>query len=111
MIDFSDLTKTVSESISNLINVTGHVDRNIKSYDSIRDRFLRRRLLRRLQDILASLTEFRGYNRPTLMLLAELVAEDKSTEHFPYEVGDPCDPSFSNFLTALLSLQDVLEDY
>jgi hypothetical protein len=45
------------------------------------------------------------------MLLAQLAAEDGSTEHLVYEVGDPYDPSFPNFLTALLTLQDVLEEY
>src|SRR5690242_3509463 len=85
MLDMEGLSKAVSETVTNLTNVVGLIEKNIQAYDRLRDRRRARRLHAALVELLTRLSDWRSRNDVTLWLMAEWASRGELS----HDVLDP----------------------
>jgi hypothetical protein len=119
MVDVATIANLTKETIRELTNVVGIIEKNLASYDRIKERFRRRRIAKRLIHILNILTSFRDNNLVTIMGIVErmqqsdennrrysaLYLNEKSGKRFQY------DDSVRAFFESLVEAKDVIDEY
>lgn len=117
MIDLTSFLTVSKQTAKQLTDLVGIIERNITSYDRIKARFRRKRIVERLERILALLSRWHRSNNMTLWRLASM-----TTEHEPpdaqidvaEDIGwDPnrFAPEIEDFLQALLETKDLIDQF
>jgi len=96
MIDLAAIACITRDTVRELTDIAGLIEKNIASYDRIAERFRRKRVVNRLNNILRRLTDFRVMNIVTLLEIAERlhragensVAVSRDVERHLEENGD-----------------------
>lgn len=114
--NFGSLIAAANSIIENLTNLVGIFEKNVDSYDRIARKFKRKRIVSRLERILQKVTSWNTSNRATLFMIAKWSAEghDKNFDNFSAiddNSGRFMEHDLRNFLEALLSTQDIIEEY
>jgi hypothetical protein len=117
VISGSELVRLATETVRDLTDIVGHIEKNIASYDRIRQRLRRKRELRRLQEILREVTLLGERNIKTLWGIAEMAqmhGESKIAQN-AMEFR-PDDRFFVNneiqeFPRVLLKVRDIIDEY
>jgi hypothetical protein len=117
MIDIGAIVSITRDTIKELTDVVGLIEKNISSYDRIKARFRRKRIAGRLEAILLRLTYWRQMNRRTLWMLAEIATRD---EDGPSSLPADIDEDFGYhgfhsdmrlFLEGLLATRDLIDEF
>ena len=113
MLDMQTMAKAVADVATNLTNVVGLIEKNIQSYDRIRDRNREHRFKDGLEAILVSLTRWHGSNLTTLWLLARWSDNDDSlTNQSSFlDVRHSYETELTAFLNAISDTMQLLEQY
>jgi hypothetical protein len=120
MIGLSDVVGATKSTIGDLTDIVGHVEKNIKSYDRIKQRFRRKRELSKLKDILVELSNWRQPNIRTLFTIAEEYYRRTDIERdadYTTELNIknqyerlPANLELQQFLECLLRLRDFIDE-
>jgi len=119
MFDMQAMSKAVAEVAANLTNVVGLIEKNLESYDNIRNRNRARRLEEAVRIMLARLTHWRMSNDLTLWLLASWSDNDTPhpispnwTERSDFlDIRDDYEVELTSFFKDILDTMQHLEQY
>jgi hypothetical protein len=117
MIYLNTAVTTVMETVKELTDLVGLVEKNLASYDRIEARFRRKRISRRLQEILGRLTSWRMMNMPTLWMIGKMAINGElrpgvvviPMDNSPYDNNYKYD--LLSFMDAILSTRDLIEEF
>ena len=113
MLSLSDIMKAAAEIAGQMTNIMGHVERNYASYDLMKARYRRNRLVGRLEKILQRLTSLRLSCHTTLYLTSKL-AFDKGEESIAELASldlESANFNLTGFLESLLEIRDIIDEY
>lgn len=119
MIDLAALLNVIADTAKEITNLMGLIEKNLASYDRLQERFRRKRLEARLEELLRQLSDLRGGNLPTLWRLARLIDKDDSVQ-LDYlgkslaelEIDEwTFDYDFRQFLGILLKMRDLIDEF
>ncbi len=113
MISVSDLAQATTELVGQITNIVGHIERNYSSYDFIKARYRRNRLIGRLETILQKLTLLRLSCHTTLYLTAKLAFErgQDSLSELRNLDFESANFNLNGFLESLLEVRDIIDEY
>ncbi|MTJ83798.1 MAG: hypothetical protein F8N37_22660 [Telmatospirillum sp.] len=130
MLDFMGIASIIQELTREMTDIVGHIEKNIASFDKIKARFRRNRIVARLEQIQCGLGSIYPSNRMSLIAMAQILSEidenkdveeknrlanivDISNEPRSHgrwnriSYGD----SLSEFLIALSELRELVDEY
>jgi hypothetical protein len=103
MISIAEIAVATKDTVKELTNLVGLIEKNLSSYDRIQNRFRRKRTAKRFSEILERLTAMPPFCERLLVTIAD--------RRNSYLKEDFSSAEFAQFLNALLETRDIIHEY